>query len=169
MAADKPATQPAIPTTLPAYAHPAAPNPVQAAADFKAGMEALNKNELIQARQLLSQAYLTGLPPADAQQAYDKLADLAKQTLFSHRPFRNDPLTEFITVQPGNSLARLAARYNVSEDLLAAVNDIKDKNLIRQGQKLKVMRGPWHAVVIKCATSWTSTSRTSISAASASA
>jgi lipoprotein-anchoring transpeptidase ErfK/SrfK len=148
-ASDKPVPRIDIPTTLPAYNQPANADPVQAADDLKTGLEALGKNDLLAARRLLSRAYQAGLPPADAQRARDKLADLAKETIFSPRPFRGDPLCELITVQPGDTLAKISARYSVSEDLLAAINNIKDKNLIRLGQHLKVMHGPWHAVVSK--------------------
>lgn len=148
-ATDRPATRPATPTTLPAYKHSLPPNPAQAAADLNAGLEALQKEDPVQARRLLGRAYQTGLPSTDVPLAIDKLAEAAKLTLFSPRPYKNDPLCEYVVVQPGDTLAKIAGRYTVSEDLLAAVNNIRDKNIVRLGQRLKVMRGPWHAVVRK--------------------
>ena len=41
-------------------------------------------------------------------------------------------------VQPGDSLAAIAAKYHVSVDELARWNNIKDPSLIAVGQQLKV-------------------------------
>lgn len=147
--AEQPPPRPAVPTTLPSIDRPANADPAKAAGDLKAGLEALNKGDLIAARQLLSRACKTGLPPADDRQAREKLADLANQTLFSKRFFRDDPLAASVTIQPGDTLGKLAGRYRLTEDLLALINGIQNKNLIRLGQRLKVVHGPWHAVVSK--------------------
>src|SRR5690606_20060922 len=85
----------------------------------------------------------------DDQQVREKLVDLANQTLFSKRQIPHDPLTEFVTVRSGDTLGKIASRHLVSEDLLVAINHIANKNLIRLGQRLKVIRGHWHAVVYK--------------------
>lgn len=61
--------------------------------------------------------------------------------------FRSQPhFLEAYVVQPGDLLQRIAPRYNVNWEYLAAVNNIDPKR-IRPGQKLKVIKGPFSAFV----------------------
>lgn len=144
-----PAPRAQVPTTLPSFRRPTKPDPAKAEANLKAGMEALQKGDLLTARQLLSRAYEAGPAPADVQQVRKKLTELAGQTIFSKRQIPHDPLTAFVTVQSGDTLGKIASRHFVSEDLLLAINHISNRNVIRLGQRLKVVRGPWHAIVSK--------------------
>ena len=41
-------------------------------------------------------------------------------------------------VQPGDSLASIAKRYNVTVEQLMKWNDIKDPNILTVGQQLKI-------------------------------
>ncbi|MFH1039350.1 MAG: L,D-transpeptidase family protein [PVC group bacterium] len=51
------------------------------------------------------------------------------------------------TIARGDTLSGIAARHNVGTGLLTRLNDIKNPNLIRIGQKLTVVEGPfWIAV-----------------------
>ena len=50
-------------------------------------------------------------------------------------------------VKPGDSLGKIATTYKVSDDLIARINGIRDKNRIRAGQAIKVIKGPFRAVV----------------------
>ncbi|MEP0844346.1 MAG: L,D-transpeptidase family protein, partial [Phycisphaerae bacterium] len=79
----------------------------------------------------------------------EKMADLAGQTIFSPRPFKDDPLTEFVIVRPGETLRAIAGRFTVTEEFIAFVNHIRDKNLLREGQRLKLVHGPFHVTVSK--------------------
>lgn len=60
------------------------------------------------------------------------------------------PQPQFIepyVVQAGDRLTNIAAKYKVPWQYLAKVNGISDPARIRAGQKLKVIRGPFSAVV----------------------
>ncbi|MFG0307551.1 MAG: LysM peptidoglycan-binding domain-containing protein [Phycisphaerales bacterium JB040] len=63
----------------------------------------------------------------------------------------DDPLTESYRVQSGDTLARIASRRQLATHykLIARVNGIADPSKIRVGQSLKLVRGPFHAVVDK--------------------
>ena len=50
-------------------------------------------------------------------------------------------------VQPGDTLDRIGERYKVPYQLLAKINAIDDPYRLRAGEKLKVMQGPFDAVV----------------------
>ena len=45
---------------------------------------------------------------------------------------------EYITVKRGETLSEIAIKYNTSYEYLAKINDIKNVNLIRVGEKIKV-------------------------------
>ena len=48
------------------------------------------------------------------------------------------PLEEFYTVQPGDSLSGIATRYDVPMEAIISANDITDAALIRVGQELVI-------------------------------
>ncbi|MEX0712374.1 MAG: L,D-transpeptidase family protein [Pirellulales bacterium] len=50
-------------------------------------------------------------------------------------------------VQPGDSLERIAEAYQVPWQLLAKINGISDPQRLRPGELLKVVRGPFDAVI----------------------
>ncbi|HOM52188.1 MAG TPA: L,D-transpeptidase family protein [Phycisphaerae bacterium] len=117
--------------------------------ELEAGFAALDRKELVAARTYLNNALHSGLSPADEKRVREALADLAQQTIFSRSVLKDDPLTERHTIKSGESLARIARRYKISENLLAEINGITNKNLIRAGSTLKVIHGPFHASVVK--------------------
>jgi lipoprotein-anchoring transpeptidase ErfK/SrfK len=50
-------------------------------------------------------------------------------------------------VQAGESLSQIADKYEVPQELLMKINGIPDPNKLQSGQELKVVRGPFRAVV----------------------
>jgi lipoprotein-anchoring transpeptidase ErfK/SrfK len=50
-------------------------------------------------------------------------------------------------VQAGDTLEKIAQAYDVSEQLLAKINGIGDPAALRPGDELKVVRGPFDAVI----------------------
>jgi lipoprotein-anchoring transpeptidase ErfK/SrfK len=56
-------------------------------------------------------------------------------------------LEDVYSVQPGDTLERVAERYNVPWQLLAKINGIADPQHVRAGDQLKVVRGPFDAMV----------------------
>ena len=79
----------------------------------------------------------------------NELLPIGAETILSPRIVDNDPLVTRYVIQTGDSLAKIAAMYKVSPELLASVNGMADKNLIRAGQTIKVVKGPFRAVVRK--------------------
>jgi len=77
-----------------------------------------------------------------------ELTRIGTETIFSTRVLPNDPLVFRYVIQPGDTLGKVAKANKISSDLLADINGIHNKNMIRAGQTLKVIRGPFNAVVV---------------------
>jgi len=52
-------------------------------------------------------------------------------------------------VESGETLGAIASKYNVGVGLLTKLNNLDNPNLIRVGQKLKVIQGPFRIVIHK--------------------
>lgn len=62
------------------------------------------------------------------------MADIMARQQQSSRPSQATPGTH--TVQPGETISQIAARYQVKVEAIAEANQLKDPNSIRTGQKL---------------------------------
>ena len=122
---------------------------MRADALVSAGKEAVVRNDLVSARAYLGEALQTGLEDPERSLVRAELTRIGNETIFSPRIFDNDPLVFRHIIQPGETLGKIAKARYVSADLLAAINGIADKNRIRAGQTIKVVTGPFHAVVRK--------------------
>ncbi len=148
--AEKVQPSPVRPSTQPASPPPAkTADPARAASDLQMGLAAKEHNELLAAREQINRALHGGLSGEQAATARQALAELAERTIFSPAIVPNDPLVENYSVAPGDALVRLAKRFKLSEDLVAELNHIDNKHFIRQGMRMKLLKGPFHAVISK--------------------
>jgi len=112
------------------------------------------ENNSVGARVLLSRTLISGsLSPTESQILRDKLTAINNQLLFSPVVDPKDAMCETYKVQSGDSLSKIASRRELATHwkLIARVNQIADPSKIRYGQNLKLVRGPFHAVVNKAA------------------
>ena len=79
----------------------------------------------------------------------NKLANLAEKWLFSRDVYESDKLTSYYLVQSGDLLAVIAKRYKVPYQALMEVNKIARPELLQAGRKIKVIDGPFNAVIYK--------------------
>jgi lipoprotein-anchoring transpeptidase ErfK/SrfK len=101
-------------------------------------------------RRILSGELLAGhLSGAELDEARELLSKANEQLIFSPRVFRDDPFASAYTIQAGDRIVKIAAAYGMSPELLMRINNIPDPRRIRPGQQIKVIRGPFHAVVGK--------------------
>jgi len=110
------------------------------------------ENNRVQARKLLSQTLLNAdLSSSEAQYLRDELTMINNQLLFSPVVDPKDRMCESYKIQSGDSLSRIASRRELATHwkLIARINQIADPAKIRLGQNLKLVRGPFHAVVHK--------------------
>jgi len=114
-----------------------------------AGREALQRKDELTARTSLNEAMLSGVGEGDEEFVRTELTRVGIETVLSARIVNGDPLVDRYVIQTGDVLARIAAVNKVSPDLLASVNGIVDKHRIREGQTIKIVHGPFRAVVSK--------------------
>lgn len=119
---------------------------------IQTGKQALTEHRLIDARRYFSEALALGSHAVeDSTLLRAELTRIAGETLFSSRILEDDPWVERYIVKSGDSLAKIAKQHKVSDDLLAAINHLRNKNMIRVGQSLKIIRGPFHAKIDRAA------------------
>ena len=150
-AAAKPDSSPNQP---PARANPSAVTPASsgAAALIREGEDLWAANKPLEARDRLNRALFD--PRASrAQQAQARalLSQVNDLLVFSPRVVPGDPLARTYEIQPGDILSRIARDESVRTDwrALLRINKIADARRIRVGQKIKLLQGPFHAVVHK--------------------
>jgi hypothetical protein len=121
-------------------------------ARLQAGMDLLARNQLVQGRAMLSEALLSGrLTAEDEQWARDRLSELNERMVFSPEVVPADPFVITYSIQSGDALSRLPRKLGLQVDwrLIQRINRIAEPHRIRVGQRLKLVTGPFHAVVDK--------------------
>jgi LysM repeat protein len=114
------------------------------AASWPAIQAALDRNDLKQAHQLLSKWHGDeSLSPAESQKVETLLNQLAGTLIYS----ADNQLEPAHVVKQNETLETIAKEYNVPWQLLAKINGIAAADQLRPGQQLKVVRGPFSAVV----------------------
>ena len=79
----------------------------------------------------------------EQQEIADLLSQLAGTVIYSTQHQLESPYV----VQPGETLGSIAATFGVPAELLAKINGPADPNNVPPGTELKVVRGPFSAVV----------------------
>lgn len=133
-------------------------NPVRAAADargdaelvaqFRAIMETirqrLDEGKLDEGLQTLTQLYeMPSLPEQQRIEVADLMGQVAGTVIYSKQSIVHAPHR----VEPGESLEMIAARYQLTPELLMKINGLPDRSAVRPGDMLKVLPGPFSAVV----------------------
>lgn len=129
---------------------PAASPTAQAA--MEKGLALLQQGKLIDARTMLSEALLSAeLDQASEKLVLAELEKLAQRTIFSGQLVEDDPYTFYHVVESGDVLARLERRLElrIPWQLILKMNGLSRAEDIRAGQRIKLVRGPFHAVVSK--------------------
>jgi lipoprotein-anchoring transpeptidase ErfK/SrfK len=107
----------------------------------------LKGGKFIAARDKLSDAVrmLQGSP----QQAgvKTKLEQLSQMWLYGADVLKGDTLCSTYTVRPGDSLEIIGKKYKVPYEFLMEINKITRPESLQAGQPLKVVNGPFHAIV----------------------
>ncbi|HMN95087.1 MAG TPA: L,D-transpeptidase family protein [Phycisphaerales bacterium] len=139
---------PASGTTAPPASgtrRPTSPEPLAAAL-------ALAKSDPVAARRTLTaMAIDPRLSPAERSRAREAIDEINREILFSPKVVPGDPFARTYVVQSGDNLARIAQREGLDADwrFVKRINRIADERRLRPGQTLKLVKGPFHAVVSK--------------------
>ena len=116
------------------------------------GLAFVDNNQLAAAQRSLSAALRGGgLTPSEEAQARGVLADLADDLVFSRNINANDPFSTDYTVRGGDTLSGIVSKMGLQVDwrFIQRINGIKKPSGIRIGQNLKLVTGPFHAVIDK--------------------
>lgn len=113
------------------------------------GRASIAAGQFIDARAVLNGALQSGkLSEADQETARSLISDINQTLIFSPRAFAADPYGGAYSVRSGDSLARIAAAHQTTWELLARINRL-DPRRLRAGATIKIIRGPFFAVVRK--------------------
>ncbi len=116
------------------------------------GRQDQQAGKLVQARQVLNAALLhREATPSQKALARALLTEINQTLVFSPTVYEGDPLAEKYRVQSGDSLSRIVPRQGLAIHFhfLVRINGLKDANSLQLNQPLKLIRGPFHAVVDK--------------------
>ncbi len=104
----------------------------------------LDAGRLAEAHRELSRLYRDpGLTAQQARQVVELLDQLAGTVIFSRQSLLEPPYV----VRPGDTLQSIADQYDVPPELIANINGIRDPRGVQPGQELKVVRGPFYAML----------------------
>lgn len=117
--------------------------PIQSISDAKTKLDA---GDLISARKILNDNLIAGRGDADGLKK--QIEEINMNLIFSARKFPDDPWGGSYQVAGGERLASIAARNNVTWECLSRINGITPRKM-RSGQWIKVIKGPFFAVVTK--------------------
>jgi LysM repeat protein len=124
-----------------------AANPGTLLSDAQAKVTA---GDLIGARTMLNNALISGsLSPADTDAVKKQMSEINQTLIFSPRQFPKDPLGGVYVVKSGDRLALIGNQHLIPFELLLPLNRMTDARKLRYGQELKVINGPFHAIVTK--------------------
>jgi hypothetical protein len=148
-----PATGNPIPTggsNAPPPPPSATPNEVRDLVD--AAQRAISQGRTVEGRTLLNKALFNDKLPSEERRALrSQIAALNDTLLFGAGVASGDPLCDTYAIAPGDSLATLVRKQSLPVDwrFIQRINGIKRPEALRVGQRVKVVRQPFHAVVHK--------------------
>jgi lipoprotein-anchoring transpeptidase ErfK/SrfK len=125
--------------SIPAQVNLSPESPADAKAKLAAG-------DLIGARQILNDNLIAGR--GDAEGLKQQIEQINQTLIFSPKKFPDDPWGGSYQVAGGERLGTIANRNSVTWELLSRINNVTPRKL-RQGQWIKVVKGPFYAVVTK--------------------
>ncbi len=119
---------------------------------MESGLTLAEANRPLQARQRLTSALdLQALAPGEAQVVRDALINLNRRLVFSPEIVEGDPFCRPYVVGPNDQLGRIVKDQSLAVDwrFIMRINRIPSERHLRAGHRLKLITGPFHAVVHK--------------------
>lgn len=121
-------------------------------ANLEEGMKLLDQGLYVDARKELSIALNSGtLSANEAAQARGVLTDISDTLVFSPAIISDDQYSIEYIIRGGDTLSGIVKKMGLQVDwrFIQRINGIKQASGIRPGQNLKLITGPFHAVVSK--------------------
>lgn len=91
------------------------------------------------------------MPISSDQQAFikEQLSNLADKWLFSATVYEGDTYCTKYEIEVGDSLSSIAKTYKIPYEILMDINPIRRPDTVRPGTVIKVVKGPFHAIVYR--------------------
>lgn len=106
--------------------------------------------DLLGARKMLNDALLSGtLDAATATAARAQISEINQTVVFSTKKFSEDEYGGNYSVRPGDMMRRIADTYGVTWEFICRLNGMTDARRLRSDTTLKIIQGPFSAVVNK--------------------
>lgn len=146
------AANPANPAA-PAAAAPVVPNAqggLQAQLD--AGQKQLDAGAVVEGRTALSALLIdryAELSTANRAWIREKLTAVNADYVWGKKTLADEDTVAVYQIKSGDSLERIGRGFKVPAGIIMAFNGISDPRRIREGQKLRIPKGPLHAAVSK--------------------
>jgi hypothetical protein len=121
---------------------------------ISSGFQALGAGDAVGARATLSRALADNrLPEPDKVSLRDELTKLNEDLVFSSKITPGDPYVLSYSVQSGDNLVKINQKNALGPDwrLIGRINKMGDAHRLSLGQRLKLIKGPFHCVVTKSA------------------
>jgi LysM repeat protein len=113
------------------------------------GQARVAAGQLLEARSVLNDALQSGhLNSADTDAARSLMQQISQTLVFSTKAYAGDAYTASYSVRHGDSLAKIAAGFDTTWQMLARINHL-DPRRLRYGTTIKIVKGPFFAVVRK--------------------
>ncbi len=119
---------------------------------IQAGLDLLAQNKPVEARSALTAALESAnISPADADRIRTELTKLNQRMIFGPEIMSGDSHASSYAIAPGDSLVKLPRKLGLDVDwrFLQRINNISSPEKLRVGQKIKVIKGPFHAIIHK--------------------
>ena len=121
----------------------------QAKEAVETALKLRDAGKIIEARELLNDTLNEKLSPTLRSAVKFQLTRLTGEWLFSSEVFSGDKLTSRYQVQQGDHLERIAKKHKVPYETLMDINGIDRPELLRAGQHIKIIQGPFNVVIYK--------------------
>lgn len=108
---------------------------------YELGNIYLEENKKYEARNFLSDAMKGPWTPDERKDLTSRVAKLSNELIYS--PFPN-PDSEIYEVKPGDTLGAIAKKFGTTAELIARVNRRNVNDIIRDGDRLKIIKGIVH-------------------------
>lgn len=130
---------------------PTNPPSAGSGSELRRAVQKMQAGQLLEARGEMSRLLAAAPSGSDAAELRRHLAKLAEDTIFGGKEIGDDPLVESYKVAPGDKLIQIGRVYGVPSDVLMMVNGIASANKLAAGQTIRVLNGPFNAVITKSA------------------
>ncbi|UCG47474.1 MAG: L,D-transpeptidase family protein [Phycisphaerales bacterium] len=110
---------------------------------------AAKPSRILEAREKLNKALLVPMSSQQRMFVKERLSEIADEWLFSRKIFPDDRLCGTYKVETGDQLSVIGKTYKVPHELIMKINRISNPRLLRLGDTIKVVNGPFHAKIYR--------------------